>query len=165
MADELEVSGDVDVNDEGGQPEEEEAQKPGALSIFYHLFEDPAWFLTYGNTGQFIVSQIVNWAVNILILVSTVSFCMSSLPRYSKDRHLNPENWELWEDRWRTIEVTCVLAFTIDFCVRCFGSLGAGHFGDFVSDKLNYIDVIGARAYQHYCLERAPCVLFGYRLS
>jgi hypothetical protein len=133
--------------------------------VILHLFEDPKYFQKMGpikGAPFMLASAIIIWSINVLIIVSTFAFCIETYGRYSTDPHKNPEHWEDMDTMWLGVEVTCVLFFTVDLCVRFVGSLVAGHidpndkekmmsFGDdkkhsyielFFRDPMNYIDVL-----------------------
>lgn len=143
----------------GKQQEEDEIEAPTGMVllplIIYNLFEDPAFFSlgVFGN-GQGkpnakgipfrLASMVIVWVINILILMSTLAFCLESVAQFSPDPHTNPENWKFYKDRWGYIEVLCVVCFTVDICIRFFGALAAGtkYAEKFLSDWMNANDIL-----------------------
>jgi len=112
--------------------------------ILYHLFEDPTYFDTWGAKGKpfRMVANLIAVVINLLIVVSTVAFCFETMMRYSPDPHRNPTDWETWRTVWQSIEITCVVLFTMDLVVRGAGAAAAGKGSDFVGDGMNLIDFL-----------------------
>jgi len=129
--------------------------------ILYHLFEQPEWFDKMGVAGKpfKLTSALLVWFINVLIIISTFAFCVESLAGHSADPHRNPETWEEKKVLWTSVEVTCVLFFTLDVLVRLVGAIAAGtiaeeekdpenenqedtYFALFLADTMNWIDVL-----------------------
>ena len=112
--------------------------------IVYYLFEDPTWFLSMGLKGAplLLAGEVIVWTVNFLILVSTVAFCVETMPQYSSNPHANPDDFETWAEIWGYVEILCVAVFTIDFSVRaaCCWYLGTGTV--FWEEIYNWIDIM-----------------------
>ena len=85
--------------------------------IVYYMFEDPLWFLDMGLKGAplLLAGTCIVWFVNVMIIVSTFTFCIESVDTFSADPKVNPggkEDAEFWEMAWLLIEVSCVFVFT-----------------------------------------------------
>ena len=142
----------------GGARGEEEEEHSAAMMlplIIYHLFEDPTFFQKgiFGDgMGQSnargrplkLLSHIIVHVINALIFISTVSFCVESVPMYSRDWDLNPESWKEWRSRWELIELVCVIGFSSDVFIRFCGAASAGpqYAKAFLSDIMNLIDIL-----------------------
>lgn len=114
-----------------------------AMMVF-HLFDHPDFFRDLGPGGIpfWVAGEIITWIINVLIIVSTLAFVFETEPQYSMDANKNPEEFQEWEDTWMIVEVICVAAFTIDFCVRGIASAIIGDGDKFVKDLMNWVDVI-----------------------
>ena len=112
--------------------------------ILYYLFEDPTWFLSMGLKGAplLLAGEVIVWSVNVLIMVSTVAFCVETVPQYSSNPHANPDDFETWVEIWSWVEILCVAVFTLDFTVRaaCCWYLGTG--AAFWEDIMNWVDIL-----------------------
>ena len=138
--------------DEGGV-QEWSAVVPA--QVLFHLFEDPTFFSKgiFGNgrggpnkQGSILVgiSHSIIMVVNLLILSSTIAVCLETVPEFSLDPNKNPATYESWATRWNALEVTCVVAFTVDLLMRFFGAAASGAevSRQFFSDWMNLVDVI-----------------------
>eukprot|EP01052_Picozoa_sp_SAG31_P000130 SAG31_NODE_4_length_45662_cov_15.654622_14_plen_514_part_00 len=114
------------------------------------MFEKPEWFKSMGVKGVpfFIAGEIIVWTVNILILISTFAFCFETLDILStdpnKNYNANPDVYDYEEFKviWMSIEIVCVLAFSIDFGVRMVCSILIGMWAQFRTDPMNLIDIV-----------------------
>eukprot|EP01047_Picozoa_sp_COSAG01_P089388 COSAG01_NODE_21502_length_899_cov_1.228750_2_plen_64_part_01 len=61
----------------------------------------------------YITGEIITWVINVLIIISTGAFVFETDPAYSGDPHMNPTNYQDWEDLWKYTEWVCVFCFTI----------------------------------------------------
>lgn len=143
MADFQEVqddSGDADA------PPEHDLAAEAAMPalIIYHLFEDPSFFESWGPRGKpfMITAKIIGMVINLLIIVSTVAFCFETMVDFSPDPHRNPATWEKWDSRWKSVEITCVVLFSLDLVIRGLGAAAAGKGSLFIGDGMNWIDFL-----------------------
>ena len=133
MSDELEIFDDEPAHHVAAATAD--AKLP--FKIIYYLFEDPTFFEmgVFGN-GQGksnkkgaplkLASLCVIHTINVLIITSTVAVTMETIPQFSTSPHINPESYEDWGNTWNTLEVMCVVAFSLDLVIRCLGSMTAG---------------------------------------
>ena len=123
--------------------------------VLFHLFEDPTFFSKgiFGNgrggpnqQGSILIgiSHAIIMVVNLLILSSTIAVCLETVPEFSLDPNKNPATYEAWAKRWNGLEVTCVVAFTVDLLMRFFGAAASGAevSKQFFSDWMNLVDVV-----------------------
>jgi hypothetical protein len=122
----------------------------GALDLFFLVFEDPDYF--YANSALcvrpskplFWLAFSIQQIINSLIVLGTVSLCMSTVDDYNPAKVATSvrEGNENWANFWEVFEVICVAAFTVDFVVRLGGSLYRSQFSTFSSQFLNWVDVV-----------------------
>eukprot|EP01043_Picozoa_sp_COSAG02_P057737 COSAG02_NODE_7062_length_3202_cov_25.313568_3_plen_571_part_00 len=117
--------------------------------ILYYLFEDPMWFQQMGLKGAplLLAGEIIVWSVNVLIIVSTVAFCVESTRRFSPDPDVCPPqdpdcDPAFWTNVWVFVEVLCVGVFTLDFVIRGACCYALGTLNQFVNEPYNWIDVM-----------------------
>lgn len=111
--------------------------------IVYHLFEDPLYFDDLeGPHGPplRLAAALIAHSMNFLIVISTFAFCLETMDDYSPDPQRNPIDHEWWATMWLAVEVTCVVMFTADLCVRGAGAAVGKVFPQFVGEVMNWID-------------------------
>ena len=77
-------------------------------------------------------------------MISTGAFVIETLPAYSMDPDKNPEHYEYYVMQWTTIEIVCVLSFSVDMLLRFIGCAGGGtaDMMGFLKDQYNWIDAM-----------------------
>lgn len=117
--------------------------------ILYYLFEDPMWFQQMGLKGAplIVAGEVIVWSVNVLIIISTVAFCVESMRVYSADPDVCPPqdpqcDPEFWADVWYYVEVLCVAVFTLDFLIRGMCCYVLGTLNQFINEPYNWVDVM-----------------------
>lgn len=88
-----------------------------------------------------VIGTVVNLGINVLILVSTVAFCVSTMEKHSDDCNKNPEKCEEYKVLWTYIELFCVSVFTLDILVRGIAGYKAGKWEEVKGDAMNWIDL------------------------
>ena len=117
--------------------------------ILYYLFEDPMWFHQMGMKGAplILAGEIIVWSVNVLIMVSTIAFCVES----RRSNSANPDTCppqdpdcdpEFWATVWYSVEVLCVAVFTLDFLIRGLCCYALGTIQQFINEPYNWVDVM-----------------------
>ena len=100
----------------------------------------------YPSRSLWLAATMVMQGINLLILASTVSLCMSTMPRFNPDKIMdrfgNRTNTEPWRAVWEILEVVCVAAFSVDFFVRVCAAFYMGHVKKFWKDALNWVDLV-----------------------
>lgn len=86
--------------------------------------------------------EIIMATINILIIVSTLAFCVETMESYSPDPIRNPDSYQKWTDRWGTLEAIMVALFTIDLVVRGIGAYFAGRIRTWLGVAMNWIDFV-----------------------
>ena len=69
------------------------------------------------------IDTVINLGINVLIVVSTVAFCVSTMEEHSDDCHQNPATCEEYKVLWSSVELFCVSVFTLEILVRGITSL------------------------------------------
>ena len=117
--------------------------------ILYYLFEDPMWFHQMGLKGAplILAGTIIVWSVNVLIMVSTIAFCVESRRSTSANPDTCPPqdpdcDPEFWADVWFFVEVLCVAVFTLDFLIRGACCYVLGTLSNFINEPYNWVDVM-----------------------
>ena len=148
------------------QDKSEEMDEVVPALILYYLFEDAtckssqppavhtsarissptigrAGFSRFGKKGipMKVIATVINLGINVLILVSTVSFCVSTMADHSDDCNKNPESCEDYRVLWEFIEYFCVSVFTLDVLVRGIAGYKGGKWEEVTADAMNWIDL------------------------
>ena len=84
----------------------------------------------------------ISLVVNSLIVLSTVTLCMETMPDYNPEKIADPQEREDMEFMWAVLETIITMTFTVDFGARCLGSIYARQFNAFRTDYMNVVDVI-----------------------
>lgn len=102
-----------------------------------------AGFSRFGKKGipMKLLGTVINVAINVLIFLSTISFCLSTVEKFSDDCHRNPEDCADYQTLWSGIELFCVLVFTIDVLVRGIAGYKGGRWHEIKKDQMNWIDL------------------------
>lgn len=149
-----------------GQDKSEEIDEVVPALILYYLFEDAtckssqppamhtreristptivcAGFSRFGKKGipMKVIATVINLGINVLILVSTVAFCVSTMKNHSDDCHKNPESCEDYKVLWQAIELFCVSVFTLDVLVRGIAGYKGGKWEEVKGDAMNWVDL------------------------
>lgn len=88
-----------------------------------------------------VLGTIINLGINVLILVSTVAFCVSTMKEHSEDCHVNPESCDYYKSLWAYIEGFCVTVFTLDVVVRGVAGYKGGLWSEVKGDAMNWVDL------------------------
>lgn len=100
-------------------------------------------YMTFEDPGLSLAASIISFVITCMILVSTACFIAETMPELiyveevTADCELPPCG--VHEDTWGTIELICMVGFTLDFVVKlsCTPQLNL-----FVGDPMNWIDFI-----------------------